>query len=87
MISLSVEDYCHTCPDFEPDCIVTELGTYTSDKTLIDTVIRCKHKDKCRSMNDRILDYYAKKEPKNEVDKPCNICSEYNHKLKCCNIR
>lgn len=59
MISLNVEDYCLNCPDFEPDCVTVELGSFTTSKSLIDTVVRCKHKDKCRSMNDRILDYYA----------------------------
>lgn len=53
MISLYVKNYCHDCPEFEPD--VEKDTIYSEDFlmeriTYIETNIYCKHKDRCASM-------------------------------------
>lgn len=54
MISLYVKNYCHNCPEFEPD---VEKDTIYSENYLMEkrtthtqTYIYCKHKDRCESM-------------------------------------
>lgn len=54
MISLYVKDYCHNCPEFEPD---VEKDTIYSENYLMgkrtthtQTDIYCKHRDRCESM-------------------------------------
>lgn len=54
MISLYVKNYCHNCPEFEPD--VEKDTFYDEDfsgptmNTHTKTDIYCKHRDRCASM-------------------------------------
>lgn len=54
MIRLYVQNYCHDCPEFDPD---VEKDTIYSENYLMGertththTYIYCKHKDRCASM-------------------------------------
>lgn len=54
MIRLYVQNYCHDCPEFEPD---VEKDTIYSENYLMgkrtthtQTDIYCKHRDRCASM-------------------------------------
>lgn len=54
MISLHIKDYCHNCPEFDPD---VEKDTIYSENYLMgkrtthtQTDIYCKHRDRCASM-------------------------------------
>ena len=54
MIRLYVQNYCHDCPEFDPD---VEKDTIYSENYLMgkrtthtQTDIYCKHKDRCESM-------------------------------------
>lgn len=60
MIRLDVEQYCHECPDFEPDVQRPEKDIlYGSDPSgrslqlvsMSDTIIRCKYRDRCRALS------------------------------------
>lgn len=68
MIRLSVEDYCHNCPEFEID-IKVDTTTFhghnmiTGDsvvETQINRVIRCKHKERCRAIANHISKKFSK---------------------------
>ena len=48
MIRLDVDNYCSTCPDFEPDVEKYILG-YDHDLKVVNTIIRCEHRDRCRN--------------------------------------
>ena len=77
MIQLFIEDYCHNCPDFEPDIDKNKLR-FTDDDTdwmielnipfdpcpICETNIRCKHRKRCKSMM-RHLEKELKKENDN----------------------
>lgn len=54
MIKLYVQNYCHDCPEFEPD---VKKDTIYSENYLMgkrtprtQTAIYCKHRDRCASM-------------------------------------
>lgn len=49
MITIDVDEYCHTCPDFEPSKIMLP---YWADNVIInaDTKVICKHKDRCQNL-------------------------------------
>lgn len=58
MIRLEVKDYCHNCPEFQPDVEHPHaLRTGHGDVILSDTVIRCERTDICEIIYKR-----AKKE-------------------------
>lgn len=58
MIQLIVADYCHSCPEFEPDVDRKSDTLYAEDlfmgtreyMTLCETTIRCVHRDRCKGM-------------------------------------
>ena len=61
MIKLLVEKYCERCSEFEPDVEKTnykdmQFMDYTNGErryiTVCDTVVSCKHKDRCREIAD-----------------------------------
>lgn len=57
MIKLVVQPYCHSCPDFEPHAEKPILLYDSSGDlydTLGDTVIFCKHRDRCRRMMEHL---------------------------------
>lgn len=48
MIRLEVQDYCHNCPEFNPDVECPHaIRTGHGDVILSDTVIRCERADIC----------------------------------------
>lgn len=55
MISLDIQDYCHNCPDFEPEKVVVRspLEVYT--------FVQCEHKGKCMAIAGRIRKELAEK--------------------------
>ena len=57
MISLDVENYCHECSKFEPEC--TKL--YCGDGNCI-TLISCENKGVCANIKLYIEQQMAKKE-------------------------
>lgn len=72
MITLKVEDYCHDCPDFEPDVEKevqrwegVDYDTMTSyDYTRAHTTIYCKHRYRCESVKS-----YLERQKKEEEKK------------------
>lgn len=51
MIKLDVEDYCDTCPDFEPTAEKIVYQTVEDSKIKsCDTVVSCKLKERCASI-------------------------------------
>lgn len=62
MITLKVEDYCHDCPDFEPDVEKNSETLhrndpftgpfYTETITFHTTTIHCKHRYRCESVKE-----------------------------------
>lgn len=60
-ITLKIDFYCDDCDEFEPDIKKSEqyvrdnmfLGTF---KTLRNTVIRCKHRNRCKAIYDKALE-------------------------------
>lgn len=60
MISLDIENYCHNCSEFEPDC---KTIIYMADgKIIVDTLVTCEHKDRCRNIKTYIEQQLARKE-------------------------
>lgn len=47
MIVLRVEGYCQNCPDFEADVDVSRC--YGMNVNIINTLITCKHCERCAS--------------------------------------
>lgn len=62
MIRLSIEDYCHNCPEFEVEVERSDMTLHghnmmTGDpvvETQINRTIRCKHKERCRAIANHI---------------------------------
>lgn len=54
MINLEVQFYCQNCPDFEPEVEQEQFYDY------INTIIRCKHRIRCKT----IYDYITKQKEK-----------------------
>lgn len=56
MIRFEKEKWCENCPEFEPN--VEKQNLYSDDycingnfrKKIVDTVITCKHRDRCQDM-------------------------------------
>ena len=56
MIHLEVNEYCEKCPDFEADVEKRKvISRYNREH--LDTVIRCKHRERCQNM----INYLAEK--------------------------
>ena len=54
MIVLRVEDYCHSCSDFEADVDTKEYGFVAEMHEPIHNIVtrvRCKHRDRCAAKN------------------------------------
>ena len=58
MISLDIQDYCHNCPDFEPEKVMIRnpLEVYT--------FVQCENKGRCRAIAGHIKKELARKENK-----------------------
>ena len=52
MITLKVEEYCHDCPDFEPEVIKHKIRdeiNFVGD-IMMNTHIYCQHAARCRAV-------------------------------------
>ena len=61
MIELHIEDYCHSCPDFEADVSKNAFRNLEGDK-VINITVYCEHQHRCRA----IKRYLEKQEDKKE---------------------
>ena len=62
MIKLEVEEYCHSCLDFEADVKKAErVRNGHGDMILGDTVVRCAHRNRCLNIK-RYLERQTKEE-------------------------
>lgn len=51
MIVLEVQNYCHSCSDFEPDVDKPEKYYANGDEIIMtDTVVRCKYCKRCENL-------------------------------------
>jgi len=53
MIKLQVADYCHNCPEFEPNAAKSINAIFKdsdTDEEEVSTTITCTHERRCRSM-------------------------------------
>lgn len=48
MITLIVKNYCHNCPEFEPDVYKDTL--YVNGEDINMTNIKCIHRQRCESI-------------------------------------
>lgn len=51
--SLTLEDYCAYCPEFEPDDIKLDCTQLGESKRIIHT-IKCEHETRCARMAENI---------------------------------
>ena len=58
MINLCVEEYCHNCSEFEPE--VDQSSMRIGCTVCLMTDIYCKHRCRCSSMFDYMIDYFEK---------------------------
>ena len=67
MIKLELKDYCHNCIGFEADVKSPSLLFGAGDKLIdyTDTIIRCKHRERCANVVKYVMEGY-KKENENE---------------------
>ena len=66
MIRIDVDLYCHDCSEFDPVTDQTVIHGASSNGSIIrgiDTVVTCKHKNRCRS----IYEYMDKIREKNKL--------------------
>lgn len=60
MITLKVEDYCHNCPEFEPDVDKNTTEYFESDSmsfmrrekrtVMCETTVTCEHRLRCAAI-------------------------------------
>ena len=59
MIELKVEEYCHSCPDFEADVTKSKdsyesrynpMTMETEEHVFVRTTVRCEHAARCRAV-------------------------------------
>lgn len=61
MITLDVEEYCHSCLDFSPDVTKPERVLQDGELVMSDTIVRCKYRKRCSGMI-RYLEQHTKGE-------------------------
>ena len=62
MIELKVDDWCKDCGEFEPE-LVRDTTEFRDNVTRItDTMIICKHRDRCRCIAKCIENQIKKKQ-------------------------
>lgn len=64
MIKLEVENYCQSCPEFEPDVDRNTQRYFAEDfnpfayeprvYTVCDTIVRCEHRVRCQCIKTQI---------------------------------
>lgn len=59
MIQLSIREYCHGCPEFEPD--VDKLEIWKGYDVTYQTDIRCKYRERCIEIVNYLRKEAAKK--------------------------
>lgn len=66
MIRVEVEEYCHSCLDFDPDVTEPQRALSLDGKVVIqsDTIIRCAHQKRCASIRK-----YLERQMKEETNK------------------
>lgn len=47
MIELRIADYCHNCPEFEPDI---DKYVFQGTEPIVKTTVTCEHHQRCESM-------------------------------------
>ena len=64
MIRLELKDYCHDCVGFEADVEspTIYLGRNGIPVEQTDTIVRCKHRKRCRHVVEYIMEGYKVKE-------------------------
>lgn len=63
MIRLEVKDYCHDCVDFEADVEgPTKLYSVDDIVAWTDTIVRCKHRNRCANIVKYVVEEYKEKE-------------------------
>ena len=65
MIRLDVEEYCHSCLDFNPDVTraVKQLADWSYEYELTDTIIQCEHRKRCKAIKE-----YLERQMKGETE-------------------
>ncbi len=59
MIEVDVESYCQDCEEFEPHCYTSVSYRYNKDgdpKREVRTSICCRHRDRCRAIQESAVD-------------------------------
>jgi len=56
VISLEISSYCHECPDFE-----ASVDKILANERMIETLIRCSNRDRCRAIYRTVLRNLQKK--------------------------
>ncbi len=54
MITLDVEDYCHKCPEFNPEAEQLIADVWCTGAEVVSTVVSCRHKHRCKAIADHI---------------------------------
>lgn len=57
MIKLDIQDYCHNCPIFEPECV-----KYYADNKCTMTLVSCTRKGICANIKQYIEEQIARNE-------------------------
>lgn len=55
-IKLCVEDYCHSCPNFEAEVEKTVVNEY-GDPVIVLTDIYCQHRNICKNISNHLKTY------------------------------
>lgn len=62
MIRIEVEDYCHSCLDFDSDVTPPKRAVgLVGESILTDTIVKCKYRKRCAGIK-RYLEQQAKTE-------------------------
>lgn len=62
MITLQVENYCQNCLDFKPYCSVFKTNDICGNGVLVETLVQCTKKDRCKEIKAYIEGQMARKE-------------------------
>lgn len=67
MIKLEVQEYCHSCSDFEPDVERPEKYYAGSEEVVMtNTVVRCRYRKRCENLK-RYLERTEKEKKHEEI--------------------
>lgn len=76
MIELYVAEYCHNCPEFEPNGETLTVFEDYIENTIV-THVCCEHRHRCESIVNYLKGEINYEEKANKVDPivPCDICN------------